>query len=268
VASLKSAFQAILRALGTSPASRLRQESAEELLAMVRLLDHEPRLRSAFSDPSLTPEAKQDLARAVFGEAVGEQALETFVTVVTSARLRSSEVPDAVEAVAAQALMDVADDAGVLAEAEDHLARFAALAEHDTSLRAALTDPALAASEKRAIVDDLMAGRADPRAVILIQHWVERDQVRRLAHLAEETIAEAEARRDRVVADVVSAVPLDANQRRRLADRFAEITGKGVDVRVQVDPAVIGSMSVRIGDEVYDGTVRRQLELARERLGA
>jgi F-type H+-transporting ATPase subunit delta len=124
------------------------------------------------------------------------------------------------------------------------------------------------AAGKRAIVDDLLAARADIRAVILIEHWVERDQARHLLRLAEETIAEAEARRERVVADVVSAVPLDVDQRRRLADRFAQITGKGVDVRVQVDPAVIGSMSVRIGDEVYDGTVRRQLELARERLRA
>ena len=46
------------------------------------------------------------------------------------------------------------------------------------------------------------------------------------------------------------------------------MTGKPVDVRVDVDPSVIGSLSVRIGDEVYDGTVKRQLELARERLGA
>jgi F-type H+-transporting ATPase subunit delta len=164
--------------------------------------------------------------------------------------------------------MDSADDAGALAEAEDHLMGFAQMSEHDANLRAALTDPALPVEEKRAIVHDLLAGRADPRAVILIEHWVERDRARHLPRLAEETIAEAEARRERVVADVVSAVPLDAEQRRRVADRFAQITGMGVDVRVQVDPDVIGSMSVRIGDEVYDGTVRRQLEQARELLGA
>ena len=45
------------------------------------------------------------------------------------------------------------------------------------------------------------------------------------------------------------------------------MTGKRVQLRVVVDPDVVGSLAVRIGDEVYDGTIRRQLELMRERLG-
>jgi F-type H+-transporting ATPase subunit delta len=189
------------------------------------------------------------------------------VHVATAGRVRPAELPDAVEEVAAQALMDAAEEAGSLAEAQDHLVAFAELVDGNPELREALTDPAVSVGSKVALADELLAGRADPRARTLLEHWVERDQVRHLDRLVQATIEEAAARRGRVLADVTAAVPLGEDERRKIAERFESLMGKPVDLRVQVDPSVIGSVSVRIGDEVYDGTVKRQLERAAERLG-
>jgi F-type H+-transporting ATPase subunit delta len=61
-------------------------------------------------------------------------------------------------------------------------------------------------------------------------------------------------------------VPLDEDRRRRLAEALGRATGKEVDLRVIVDESVIGGVYARVGDQVFDGTVRRRLELARERL--
>jgi F-type H+-transporting ATPase subunit delta len=126
----------------------------------------------------------------------------------------------------------------------------------------------LPTERKRALVEHLLAERTDPRAMMLLEHWIDLDQGGHLSRLVDETIAAAAARRDRIVATVTTAVPLDADQRGRLAETFGRLMGKPVDLQVEIDPGVVGSLSVRIGDEVYDGTVKRQLERARELLGA
>ncbi len=256
-----------LRRLLAGPGAEAQEATASDLLAIARFLDHQPRLRSAFTDPAVEPEAKLALARGLFGSSVRSEAVEAFVHVATAARTRPADLPDAVEEVAAQMLLDAADEAGTFAEARDHLVTFAALVTDNAELRDALTNPAVEVPTKLAIADDLLADRAEPHARTLLQHWIERDRARRLDRLVEATIAEAAARRGRVVADVTSAVTLDDEQQQRIAGRFEELVGRPVDLRIQVDPAVIGSLSVRIGHEVYDGTVKRQLERAADRLG-
>jgi F-type H+-transporting ATPase subunit delta len=69
------------------------------------------------------------------------------------------------------------------------------------------------------------------------------------------------------VAEVRVAVPLDATRRGRLEKALARATDLEVELKVLVDPAVIGGVVARVGDQVFDGTIRRRLDLARERLG-
>jgi F-type H+-transporting ATPase subunit delta len=70
-----------------------------------------------------------------------------------------------------------------------------------------------------------------------------------------------------VVAEVRSAVALDEPRRARLADALARVLGKPVVLQVTVDEAILGSVVVRVGDELFDGSVRSRLEQAREALG-
>ncbi len=151
---------------------------------------------------------------------------------------------------------------------QDELFAFAQLVDAETSLRSALTDPAIPAERKRAVVGDLLEHKADDVSVAILAHFVGEDRARELARLVREMIEEAAAHRSAVLAEVRTAVELDADRRERLARALGRITGKRVDLQVMVDPSVVGSLAVRIGDEVYDGTVKRQLELAGEHLGA
>jgi F-type H+-transporting ATPase subunit delta len=79
-------------------------------------------------------------------------------------------------------------------------------------------------------------------------------------------VALAAERRQAVVAEVRSAVSLDRDHRDRLAAALGKATGKRVELKVVVDPSVVGGVVARVGDQVIDGSVRRRLELARERL--
>ncbi len=73
-------------------------------------------------------------------------------------------------------------------------------------------------------------------------------------------------RRQHQVAEVRSAVPLDEARRAKLAAALSKATGRTVEVKVVVDPSVIGGIVARLGDEVYDGTVRTRLREVRQRL--
>jgi F-type H+-transporting ATPase subunit delta len=70
------------------------------------------------------------------------------------------------------------------------------------------------------------------------------------------------------VAEVRSATPLDNRQRNALEKALGEATGKKVEVKVLVDPSIIGGVVAKIGDTVIDGSVKRRLQQLREQVNA
>ena len=70
-----------------------------------------------------------------------------------------------------------------------------------------------------------------------------------------------------MVAEVRSAVELDEARRARLTEVLTRVIGKPVLLQTTVDKAILGSLVVRVGDELFDGSVRSRLEQAREALG-
>lgn len=166
----------------------------------------------------------------------------------------------------AQAIFAVAEAEDVLETVEDELFRFARTVEQQHELRDALTDIGLPTERKRAVIRELLGEKATDQTVNLLEFIVEQGRARELSAIADELVALAVERRQQALAEVRTAVPLDDDQRRRLAEALRKASGKKVDLRVIVDESVIGGVYARIGDQVYDGTVRRRLELARERL--
>jgi F-type H+-transporting ATPase subunit delta len=166
----------------------------------------------------------------------------------------------------AQGLFSVAEAEGALDTVEDELFRFARTIEKEAELREALTDPALPPERKRAVLADVLGERTHPVTVNLLGFLVELGRARDLPAIVDQLVELAAERRRHVVAEVRTAVPLDAARRDRLAEALSKATGKDVEVRVVVDESVIGGVLARVGDQVIDGSVRRRLELARERL--
>lgn len=164
------------------------------------------------------------------------------------------------------ALLSVAEAEGVLDQVGDELFRFGRTVEAEPRLREALTDPALPVERKKALIQELLGQRAAPQTVNLLSFVLEQGRSRDLPRIVG-TLAELAAeRRQRAVAEVVSAIPLDEDRRDRLGQALANATGKRIELKVLVDPSVIGGVVSRVGDLVFDGTVRRRLDLARERL--
>jgi F-type H+-transporting ATPase subunit delta len=167
----------------------------------------------------------------------------------------------------AQALFQIARAEGALEAVEDELFRFARILENETQLREALTDPSLPPEQRSKMIVELLGNKATPHTVNVIAFVVQQGRARELTKIIDSLVQLAAEERKKAVAEVRSAVPLDEGQREKLKDAITRATGKQVELKVLVDPTVIGGLLVRVGDQVFDGTVRRRLEMAKEHIG-
>jgi F-type H+-transporting ATPase subunit delta len=166
----------------------------------------------------------------------------------------------------AEALLEVARAEKQGGAIEDDLFRFARALDANDELRAALADRTLPAERRVAIVEELMGGVALPVSVGLVTMVVGADRASELPAVVDRFLELSAEERKHEVAEVRAAVPLDERLRDRLAKALSEATGKDVEVKVVVDPNVLGGVVARIGDTVIDGSVRHRLDQLKERL--
>jgi len=240
---------------------------ADELFALAGLLTRELRLRRALADPSLPGEVKRRLLAELLGGRAHEATLALLGQLVDGPRLLPVALADLVEELGAMALFVKADAAGSLDDVEDELYRFSRLVAREHALRAALTSATLPTERKLALLDELLSGRADPITVRLVRQVVQAPRGRTIERATEALARQAAAYRGRVIAEVTVAAPLEPAQAERLGEVLGRRRGGPVRLQVVVDPSIMGGMVVRVGDELIDGSVRRQLERARGGLG-
>ncbi len=166
----------------------------------------------------------------------------------------------------ADALFRVVRAEGELDRVEDELYRFGKLLESNHELKQALSDQSIDKDQRLKVVDELLADKVSPHTLGLLHFVVEQGRARHLPQILELVSDLAAEARNSVVAEVRSAIPLDGNQQRQLADALSKATGKNVEVKVLVDPTVIGGIVAKVGDTVIDGTIKRRLEQLKEQV--
>ena len=166
----------------------------------------------------------------------------------------------------ATAILEFARAEGQLERVGDELFRIARAFEASNPLREALTDPRIPAERKKGIVDDLLGAKMLPLTVNLVDFVVSAGRASDLPAIADRVSARAASARQKAIAEVRTAVELDASTIERLTTALNLATGKDVEVKVVVDPTVIGGVVARVGDLVIDGTVSHRLQQLRETL--
>ncbi len=149
---------------------------------------------------------------------------------------------------------------------EDEVVSFTRVLDTSRDLRQALGDPNRPVAQRVALASDLLRGKVELRTARLIAYVLEAGHIRDLVGTLEWVAGLAAEERGRRVAEVRSAVALDDGERQRLAGALARTVGRPVELRVQVDPDLMGGMAVTIGDTVIDGSLRHRLDLLRETL--
>lgn len=153
---------------------------------------------------------------------------------------------------------------GTLDEWERGLAMLAE-ALHDSELHALVEHPEVAFGDKEKVVRRVAreAGEQPTNLVLLMIRRGRPGAVDRMIDRFRELV-----RRERgiALAEVRTALPLDEKERDEIAERLHALTGDKVEMNVVVDEALIGGIAVRIGDRLYDASVRSRLERLRARL--
>lgn len=163
------------------------------------------------------------------------------------------------------AMFEIASANEAVSAVEDDMFRLARAIESNEQLRAALNDTSLPADRRQNIVEQLLGGKAHNVTVQLVSLLVGTGHILLLPQVADALVKRASSSKQMEVAEVRSAVALTDAQKARLAEALGKVAGKPVNLKVVVDPSVIGGLVATIGDEVIDDTVRTRLDQVKAR---
>jgi F-type H+-transporting ATPase subunit delta len=258
-ASLRTLLDAV-------PAKGKQQQRSDELYAVVGLLTAQGSLRRALTDPAVEVDRRTTIVTSLLGKQLAKATIDLVSTAVSLRWSQSRDLVDALEEIAVDAALGVAEAAGSLDEVEDELFRFERILDAEPDLRAALTDQALPDDRKRDLLHRLLDGKVNDVTFGLLERAVITPRGRTIERVITDLSALAAKRRERLIARVTSAVELTDDELRDLAAALQRNFGSDVQLQVVVDPSLIGGLTVRIGDELIDGSVARQLAEARRQL--
>jgi F-type H+-transporting ATPase subunit delta len=167
----------------------------------------------------------------------------------------------------ASALADVALAKGSAEQTKLDLAGFTALYEESADLRNFLASPAVGAANKRGVIEKL-ATRIGVSQTVRNFLFVMADHRRthELPQILQAFETELRTRQGVAEAQVTSPAELSAAEKQELLRALERLTGKKIEARYNIDPALMGGATVQIGTTIYDGSVREQLNRMREKL--
>jgi len=167
----------------------------------------------------------------------------------------------------ARAVMQLAEQTGNLDAIARDLRTFAAAMKESAELVSLLTNPAIRRADRRKVVDALLHRvLAQPQTKNLMALLLDGERMSSLPAISRELDTMIEAKAGRVTAEVVSARPLDPSQLSQITAALEKLSGKKVAVTKREDTALLGGVVAKVGDTVYDGSLRTQLLNLRDEL--
>ena len=255
LASARTALDSALKGLSAGDAAKV----AADLFAVVTTLDTSAPLRRSLTDASRSADDKKALVKDLFAKNLGKEVVELIAALAGMKWSKPSDIANAVEQLAIEAEASAANVAGELDRLEEELFAFSRIVAGDPELRQSLSASKYSSEGKRVLVAKLFGGKVCAATGRMLGHLVSALRGRNI----EGTIAfyskATAARRDRVIAHVRSAVALTDKQREKLTTTLAAKIGQPVRVNVEIDPTVIGGISIRFADELIDATIVNRL---------
>jgi F-type H+-transporting ATPase subunit delta len=264
ISALRERLSSGLSGLGTSQC----QSFGDELFAVYSALASTGGLRRALTDPSRDHEAKALLVSNILTGKVSQGVVEVVAAASALRWSAPADIVRAIEQLAVESYATAANHDGQLDQLEEELFAFGKLLIVHNELRQVLNSSEHAASGKVALLQSVLSGKVNSFTLALLAQLLTGLHRRSIENaLAGYTDAIA-ARRNRLRATAKSAVALSDAQKSKLADALSAKLGQPVHVNVEIDPSVIGGLSIRFGHELIDGSVKNRLEEAARALTA
>jgi F-type H+-transporting ATPase subunit delta len=166
----------------------------------------------------------------------------------------------------AKAFLGACEKSGQSGQLIDELSAVAGVLEQSADLEAVLASALVGPEEKVQIVDRLFGSRLSPTVVDFLRVLARHGRVDLVRVVDQEVLRLYDESQGRVRVEVHTAQQLEKSQGDRLAGALRQFLSGEPKVEPVVNPALIGGILLRVGDTVYDGSVARQLNQAREQM--
>ena len=229
---------------------------SSELFFVADVLSTNIAVRRALTDPSRDGKAKAAFIADLLGKKIGALALGLVTELSTLRWSSAKDLVLVVEQLAIEAEASAANIAGELDRVEDEFFTAATAFAGSSELRKALQSDATNA--KATLVADILKG-ASGSTVKLVSQMVNAWRGRSIESAFADYQWALAARRNRVIALVRVAAPITPAQLERLTTSLTNKVGQPVRINIEIDPSVIGGVSVKFADEMVDGSVSNRL---------
>ena len=167
----------------------------------------------------------------------------------------------------ARAVMELGQASGNLDKMASDLRSLAKAMKDSDELQTVLTNPAIRRNDRRKVLDGLLQRiGSQPHTKNLVYLLLDSERLSSVQGISREVDTMIQAKSGHISAEITSATPLDSAQVQQITIALEKLSGKKVDVVKKEDPALLGGVVAKVGDVVYDGSLRTQLHAIREEL--
>ncbi|MGZ7011172.1 MAG: F0F1 ATP synthase subunit B/delta [Ilumatobacteraceae bacterium] len=262
VAELSRRFDGVAADLDADGLTRL----ANDLTAVVKLLRRESILGRHLADPSSDRASRVQLVERLLSGKVSDPALDVLKTAAEQRWSSTHDLTFGIQHIASLALLVRAERDGQIEDVEDELFRFSRILDSQPRLITLLGDYTAPLDGRIALLNNVLARRASKYTADLLRQTVELLHGERADECVRDLANLAVSRRGEVVAHVRAASELSDAQSERLTELLTRIYGHPVSLQLDVDPELIGGLTIAVGDEVIDGSLASKLSSAETHL--
>jgi len=248
----RTALDAAVKGVDAQAASTL----SAELFFAADVLGSNISVRRALTDTSRDAAAKGTLIKDLLASKVGAASVALLTDLSALRWSGAKDLVQVIEQLAIEAEASAANISGELDRVEDEIFTAATAFAGSSELRKALTSDATNA--KAVLVAEILKG-ASTSTVKLVSQMVNAWRGRSIESAFADFQWALAARRNRVIALVRVASPMTQAQQDRLATSLTSKIGQPVRINIEIDPTVIGGVSVKFADEIVDGSVSNRL---------
>jgi len=165
----------------------------------------------------------------------------------------------------ARALFEVASERGKIDQVEADLGAIVQAVEGNEDLKKIMQHPHIAADAKISLVDELFKSHVGEESFNFLNVLIENGREVQLSDIYSSFVQLANEARGFAEATVTSAKPLSSEEQAELAEKFGQTLNKKLRLTAIVDPAILGGIIIKIGDRLYDGSLKTKLETFAQR---
>jgi F-type H+-transporting ATPase subunit delta len=236
-------------------------ELSTHLFFAADVLSQNTSIRRAFADPARDAAAKGALIKDLFAKSLSASALEILTSVSTLRWSAAGDLVHVLEQLAIEAEASAANLNNELDRVEDELFETSELVVDNFELRKALVG-AGTAQAKSALVTEVIGKKASTSTVKLAIALVTSLRGRSIEAAFADYLFGLANRRNRLIAVIRVATEISDSQKLRLATAIEKQVGQPIRVNIEVEPAILGGVSVKFADELVDGSVSHRLASA------